>query len=317
MTFPKMTSKRWFWFIMAFGVLWSVAGWRWGGGQGDNPQGRLLWMAAVQNGLSQPIETAAIPPSFVLTTVQTTLADLVRPGIPSGLPENSDSLRQRILDLENENAQLKQLIGDANGRLAAMRFLQAYRIEAGDVLPATVVGFQAGPGSAILRLDKGSAHGVKPGDAVVAALEHVHVVGRVEKKGLGQFECTVRLITDPTTTIQAQIVRPMVQSATATQPYQNLAVTNDLCLVQGQGNGRMHIANVDTVDAVSGRPIRPQKGDLVLLTDGTWPAKVQHMVVGQVDAVGPKEDQLLRYDIGIVPRISFSAQRNVMILVRD
>jgi hypothetical protein len=302
---------------MAFGLIWSVAGWRWGGGEGDSPQGRLRWMAAVQNGLSQPLETAAIPPSFLLTTVQSTLSDLVRSEASSNLPESAGALRSRINDLENENAQLKQLIAEANARLAAVRYMQAYRIEASDVVPATVIGFQAGPGSALLRLDKGAAHGVKPGDAVVAALEHVHLIGRVEQNGVGQLECTVRLITDPTMKISGQIVHPYLQPATATQPYQDMVVTKDLCLVQGLGSGRMRITDVNTVNTVTGLPINPQKGDLVLLADGTWPAKVQHMVLGQVDSVGPKEEQPLRYDIGVVPRISFSAQRNVMILIRD
>jgi hypothetical protein len=316
MNLPNMTPKRWFWSLAAFGLLWSFAGWRWGGGEGDHPQGHLLWMASLQNGISQPVETAAIPPTFLLTTVQASVNNLLRPAV-AGSAESSDALRQRLRDLENENAQLKGLLDEVNARLEAMRFLHAVRIEPADVLPATVVAYQAGPGSATLALDKGATHGVKPNNAVIAALAQVHLLGRVEEKGLGQLKATVRLITDPTMKISAQIVRPRLQSARAAEPVKNIPITGELCLLTGLGNGQMAIDNIDTTDKITGNPVTPQKGDLVCLTDGTWPAKVQHMVLGQVESVAPRIDQPQRYHIIVAPRLSVSAQRTVMVLVHD
>jgi hypothetical protein len=317
MNLPNMTPKRWFWSLAAFGLLWSFAGWRWGGGEGDRPQGHLLWMASLQNGISQPVETAAIPPAFLFTTVQASVNNLLRPAPAANLSESPDTLRQRLRDLENENTQLKGLLDEVNSRLEAMRFLHAVRIEPADVLPATVVAYQAGPGSATLTLDKGAVHGIKPGDAVVAALEQVHILGRVEQKGLGQLKSTVRLITDPTMKIQAQIVRPRLLPARATEPIKNLAITGELCLLTGLGNGQMCIDNIDTTDKITGNPVTPQKGDLVCLTDGAWPAKVQHMVLGQVESAVPRVDQPQRYHITVAPRLSISAQRTVMVLIRD
>ncbi len=319
MKLPKMSPKRWFWSVMAAALCWSVAGWRWGGGQAaDTSDPRLPWMAAVQNGVSQPLETAAIPPSFLFTSAQTTLQGLLAAGAASDVPGSSEAIRRQIRDLQNENAQLKAMLVDANARLDAMRFLHALRIEPDDVLPATVIGFQAGPGSALLHVDKGALHGVRAGDVVVAPLEQVHLLGRIEKSDLGQAQSYVRLITDPATRIQAQIVRPFVQPATATQPVQNLAVTGEgMCFVEGLGNGQMQIRNLDVVDGASTRAIGPQKGDLVLLTDGRWPAKVQHMVLGQIDSVAPRKDQPMRYDLRVSPRVPFSTQRTVMILIRE
>ena len=318
MNFPKMTPQRWFWSTMAFCLAWSALGWRWGGGQGmATPNDRLPWMAAVQNGLAQPLETAALPPSFLFTAAQATFQGALAPGTSGDVPGAPEALRQQIRDLQNENSQLKAMLVEANSRLDAMRFLHALRIEPDDVLPATVVGFQAGPGAAILRLDKGVLHGVKPGDVVVAPLEHVHVLGRIDKADLGQAQCSVRLITDPSMRIQAQIVRPFVQPAGAIQPYQNVAVTGEMCLVDGLGDGQMQILNVDIADNSATRPLTPQKGDLVYLTDGRWPAKVQHMVLGQVDTVSPRKDQPMRYDIRITPRVPISTQRTVMILIHE
>jgi hypothetical protein len=319
MKFPKMTPKRWFWSAMAAGLAWSASGWRWGGGPGAATSGdRLAWMAAVQNGLSQPLETAAIPPSFLFTTAQATFQGALAPGAAGDVPGTSEGVRQQVRDLQNENAQLKAMLVEANARLDAMKFLHALRIEPDDVLPATVIGFQAGPGSALLHVDKGALHGVKAGDVVVAPLEQVHLLGRIEKSDLGQVQSYVRLITDPTTRIQAQIVRPFVQPATATQPVQNLAITGEgMCFVEGMGNGQMQIRNLDVVDNASTRAVSPQKGDLVLLTDGHWPAKVQHMVLGQIDSVAPRKDQPMRYDIRVSPRVPVSTQRTVMILIRE
>jgi hypothetical protein len=319
MNFPNLTPKRWFWSAMAFCLAWSALGWRWGGGEGvATPNDRRPWMAAAQNGLAQPFETAAIPPSFLFTTAQVAFQGALAPGASGEVSGAPEALRQSIRDLQNENAQLKAMLVEANARLDAMKFLRALRIEPDDVLPATVIGFQAGPGSALLHLDKGVLHGVKAGDVVVAPLEQVHLLGRIEESDLGQVQSFVRLVTDPSMRVQAQIVRPFVQTATATQPYQNLAVTGEgVCLVEGLGNGQMRIQNLDAVDSSSSRAASPQKGDFVLLTDGHWPAKVQHMVLGQIDSVSPRKDQPMRYDIRISPRVPISTQRTVMILIHE
>jgi hypothetical protein len=314
---PHMTPRRWFWSAMAAALVWSAVGWRWGGGEGASTQTqRLPWMAAVQNGLAQPVETAVIPPSFLFTTAQSTFLSALAPGSASQVPGNPETLRQKVRDLENENTQLKALLAEAYARLDAMRIFHAAHIEPEDILPATVVGYQAGPGSAILRLDKGALHGVKPGAAVIAPLEQVHLLGRIEKADLGQAQSAVRLITDPKMKITAQIVRPHVQPAAATQPVKNDNVTGEMCLVEGLGDGTMRILNVDIVDKAANR-LTPQIGDLVCLTDGGWPARLQHMVIGQIESVAPREDQPQRYNIRLTPRVPISAQRTVMILLRE
>jgi hypothetical protein len=274
-------------------------------------------MASLQNGLSQPIETAVIPPSFVFTTVesyaQSALSSLTATADPSGTPE---ALREQIRALQNENTQLKGMLMEANSHLEAIRFLHAIQIEPGDVLQATVTSYQAGPGACILHLDKGLANKVKLNAAVIAPLERVHLLGRVIS--VGELECEVRLAYDPRMQIQSQIIRPRVQTNPAGPgPFQDLSVTGELCLARGLGNGQMLIDNIDTIDKNNGQPINPQKGDLVCLTDGSWPTKVQHMVFGQIDTVAQRQDNALRYDIRLSPRISVPAQRTVMILMSE
>ncbi len=307
MTLPKMTPKRWFWSAMALGLIWCACGW-WDGRQ-------VTWMAAVQNGLSQPVETAAIPPSFILSTVQGVAQNALRSLAATGdSPATSAALRERLRALENENAQLKGLLTEYIARETAMGYLRSAHIAPEDVLPATVVGYQAGAGASILRLDKGLNDGVKVNAVVLAPLEQVHLLGRVVHVGL--LECEVRLVSDPLMKTQAQIIRPFVQTGTG-PVLQNYAVTAELCLVRGLGNGQMLIDNVDTIAKITNQPVTPVKGDLVCLTDGSWPAKVQHMVLGQVETVGLRQDQPMRYDIRIAPRIAVSAQRTVMILIHE
>jgi hypothetical protein len=308
MKFPRMNARRRFWTLMGLGLLWSVSGWRWDG-QGTG------WMASTQNGLSQPVETAAIPPSFVLTTIQGTLHNALRSlAAADGVPETTEALREKYRALQNENTQLKGMLMEANSRLEAMRYLHAAQIEPADVLAATVIGYQAGPGACILKLDKGRIHGVKPDAAVIAPLEQVHLLGRVIYAG--ELECEVRLASDPRMRIQAQIVRPRAQAPGGPGPVQNLAVTGELCLSRGLGNGQMLIDNIDAIDRNANQPV-PQSGDLVCLTDGSWPAKVQHMVFGEVQSVAARQDNALRYDIRLAPRLPIAAQRTVMILIHE
>jgi hypothetical protein len=273
-------------------------------------------MASLQNGLAQPVETAAIPPGFLLTTVQGTVHSALRSlAAADDLPGTPDALRDKLRALENENAQLKALLTDANNQLQAMRFLRAVQIEPADVLPATVIGYQAGPGVCILKLDKGKVHGVKLNAAVIAPLEQVHLLGRVVD--VGELKCDVRLVYDPRMQIQSQIIRPRVQPTPGGPGvFQDLAVTGELCLSKGLGNGQMLIDNIDIVAPNANRPI-PQKGDLVCVTDGSWPAKIQHMVLGQVESVAARQDSPLRYDIRLAPRLPVAAQRTVMILIHE
>lgn len=304
MKFPKMTPKRWFWSAMAVGAVWAFAGWRWDAHQ-------VSWMAATQNGLSQPVETAAIPASFVLTSAQISAQNGMRSlaaGASGSGGGTSAETNARIVALEDENAQLKGLLQEFMRREQAWGYLHMYHIEPDDVLATTVVGYQAGPGPSILRLDKGKSSNVQKDAVVLAPLEQVHLLGRVVS--VGQVECEARLISDASMGTQCQIIRQVILPGSPS-PAQNMEVTGELCWLEGLGNGTMRITNIDKDSA------QPQKGDLVCLTDGRWPSKVQHMVLGQVDSVGTNEKNSLRYDIRVVPRIAVSAQRTVMILVRE
>ena len=100
-------------------------------------------------------------------------------------------------------------------------------------------------------------------------------------------------------------------------PYENKAITRreSSCNLEGLGGGQMRIRNVDV--QANAQALAPQKGDLVCLTDASWPGKTQNMVVGQIDSVGRKENQPLRYDIVVTSRVAIPAQRSVMILINE
>jgi hypothetical protein len=308
MKMPKMSARRWFWSVVAAGMVWSLVGWRWDGG-------RARVVAPVQHGLSQIPVTMLIPPGFLLSTAQAMAQGaLGRDG--SRGQEPPEELRARIRSLENENAQLKRMLADANDRLQAMHQLQLLRIRPEEVLAASIVGRGTGAASNLLRLDKGATSGVRAGDAVVAPLEQVCVLGRVARAD--QLDCLVQLFSDAQMNTSVQIVRPMLQMTPGGPgPYENIAITpkETPCNLAGLGGGQMQIDDVNVRPPEPNvRLPEPQKGDLILLTDAAWPAQTQHMVIGQIDSVGRKATNPLRYDIRVSSRVVLPAQRTVMIL---
>lgn len=299
----KMSAKRWFWSLMAAGLCWSYAGWQWDGDPQDAGALRRTQYAA-----GVPAELALIPPTFLATRAQQFLASAVRPtGAGSA---NADELRNQVAALQNENAQLKAMILDASARLTALGQLQQqYQIAPQDVVPATITSWQAGPGASIMRLDRGSNSGVKEGAPVMAPFERICLLGKVSK--VGPVSCEVRLVSDPASKVLVQIVRPQIQKTPGGPVVQDIVVTQQPSLLDGKGDNRMEINGINVADA------QPQKGDLVCLTDRAWWGKTQHMVLGQIDAVGRQDNQPLRYTISVSPRVPTVTLGSVMILIKE
>ncbi len=254
---------------------------------------------------------ALTPPKFIFTSAQRIAFAFLRQGGGSEGDESIESLRDKVTALQDENAWLKGQTLDAWGKLAALNQLQQnYQIRPQDVLSATVTGHQAGSGASILNLDKGSKNGVQAGAPVVAVFERICLLGRVSNVGL--VTCDVRLASDPGGKgIVVQIVRPQLQTTPRGPVLQDIAVTSQPYLMIGKGGNQMEIDGINVSDA------QPMKGDLVCLTDRDWWANTQHMVLGQVDAVGKQDNQQLRYRITVSPRVPIMTQRTVMIVMKE
>ncbi len=312
MNLPQMSLRRWFWLLITAGIAWCWVGGRW-----DADSARPGWMRKFQHGvIAQPVLTLEIPAEFIFKLAREGTTGVLKkiafspPGAgPGGLTDLE--LNEQVRDLQNENAQLKAMLQDANERLLALQHLEMIGIRSGDVVSATVLGLGTGPEQSKLFIDKGAQDGIAANNAVVAPLQQVTLLGRVILAG--QKECTVYLLTDPSISVQAQIVRPRVLPASGRTPptgvVTDLPVTTSPCLVQGIGNNQMRSLNVDVQQGIP-----PMPGDLVRLTDREWPAKVQNMVIGQIEKVSQRIDQPLRYELLISPRVAATTQRSVMVL---
>ena len=205
MKYPHMTPKRWFWSYMTAGLIWCGAGTRWD----------VAWMKSLQaNVIEQPVRALLIV-SYVFTATQQMVYGAVRgTNVRDGNESlNDDALRGKVIELENSLAQERALNREYAGQLAAMNQLQLAGIAPDSVMQATVIGYQAGPGTSMLMLDKGRLRGVAKGAPVLFAsvgdddsLKGVTLLGRVDT--VFELECRVQLLSDPGSRVRAQIVRP-------------------------------------------------------------------------------------------------------------
>jgi hypothetical protein len=242
-----------------------------------------------------------VPAEFVFTGLEGLAIQAIDKATrPRETGVSADDLLEQVRNLRAQNAQLAGMLAEANVRLAGVENLRPIGLSAGDTLAATVVGEPYGPGTSRIHLDKGAAHGVRQGMAVVAPLEQVTLLGRVVT--VGQIECEVMLLTDPAMRVQADIVRDAGTSITD---------KNRTCIVQGMGANQMRTQDVD-VDR-GGLP-EPARGDFVRLVDRSWPMALQFMSIGVLDEVRVREDQAKRYDLRIVPLRPVTSVRTVMVV---
>jgi len=307
---PHLSPRRWFWLLMAAGGLWAWAGWKWDGDPG-NPR----WMRSLQRGVFQIVQFVEIPPQFIFTLSREATTGVVRkiaftPASSETGGLSAEDLTVRLHNLQNENAQLKAMLVEANSRLEALQHLQMIGIRPEDTVVSNVVSLGSGSDGGKLHIDKGADSGVATGDAIVAPLEQVALLGRVSMAN--KKDALVLLLTDPSSKVQAQILRPRVVPANTRGVMTDQIVTTRPCLVQGMGNNLMRSLDVDVQQGVA-----PQMGDLVCMTDPGWPAKTQYMVIGQIEKVAHREDQPLRYELTISPRIAATTQRTVVVLTKN
>jgi len=252
----------------------------------------------VQSGFSRPFTLLLVPPQYIFTGIQGLARMAVeRVALQADTQESREALAARVRALEAQVAQLSMQLDDANAKSQALDRLLPRGLTEKDVLAATVVGQGAGPGARLLRLDKGTMDGLKRGMAVIMPLQQVTVIGRVEEAG--PKESTVRLLSDPQMKVGAEIVR-------ATQ-----RVTPKPCLLEGIGSNQMQIMGVDVATS------RPEIGDLVMLSDRSWPENMQYMAMGQIEQVGVREDQPQRYALRVSPRVEATGLRTVYVVLKQ
>src|SRR4051794_34948752 len=103
MHFPKMTPKRWFWSALAAGLLWSLIGWRW-----DTLRAGTI--SNIQESATVIPRAMLIPPSYLLTSVQSRAEAAFDHYAAAQGTESADELREKLRALQDENAWLKNTI---------------------------------------------------------------------------------------------------------------------------------------------------------------------------------------------------------------
>jgi hypothetical protein len=297
----RMTPKRWFWSLLAASLLWCVLGNRW---KSPDPLNNPSAMRRPQDAVARFPTVLLVPPEWCFKLLEgAAITAIERVTSPSTSAATRAELEDQIRGLQAQVMQFQGLLAQANEHLGALSHLPA-GVTPQDVLEATFISQQPGPGASIIKLDKGSLDGVAAGMAVIAPLQQATILGRVV--AVGQKDCQVRLLTDHEMVVKADIVRP-----------DGTLVTPERCTVVGLGDNQMQCITVGVPQLnLLPAPPTPARGDMVRLVDPSFPANTQFLLIGFIDSAARRQDQALRYDIRISPPRPIATLKTVMIVTK-
>ncbi len=219
-------------------------------------------------------------------------------GVFSRPARGADEAQLRALEMDRDQWRSQYLAERERRREAEERLAV---VEAGARTPdesgiavrrARVIGAAGAPGTQMLRLRAGTGDGVTPG--TVAVVDRVQVVGRVESVRAG--ECTLILIT--------QVKQPPIQG---TLLFSGAPDAPDdsrvLCQLSPFGDGTLR-GMVEYKPARPGGPAHAAgEGQVVYLSDPSWPESSRMLVLGRVRKVGAFKDDPLRQLITVEPTV--------------
>lgn len=197
-----------------------------------------------------------------------------------GLEEDNRKLRQTVDELQ------AQLILYQEGRLEADRLRQLLSLQQEyqhSFLAARVIGKEQGAFSRSLWINKGSAHGLKPGMPVMVSQG---VIGRITD--ISWHNSKVMLLIDQSSNVDALIQRTRAQG-----------------IVRGAGTRDCVMRYVSKTQDV-------REGDLVL-TSGLSNIFPRGLLIGRVSHVG-RTDFGLFLQINVVPFADFASIEEVMVV---
>jgi len=170
-------------------------------------------------------------------------------------------------------------------------------IQPGTLMAANVDGFSSS-GINTMWIDRGytADRSLKPGDPVLA---HLSLVGKIT--AVGPQTSRVSLLTEPSMKETAKIVRIINGVETV--------ISRD-CLVVGSGLGTMRCQLDQSIGS-----IRPQKGDLVVLSDADWPGVINGIALGTVTSVAASHRTALRWSLTITPVCNMQRIHHAVILL--
>ena len=243
----------------------------------------LGWTAVLAEIVRVPIQP--------MTDAGVRMARLVRPPVDDS--GESEALRLRTDELERSRALLHGARLEIEGlheEIAAMQDARSLRpgVEITPIF-ARVTGRPVDRARGPVRVNVGSRDGVVAGAIVVYG--GGHLIGRVARNP-SRLSCGVLPITDVSIGLIEGYVIP------ADDPVDDIGGLPHIQLLP-DGRGGL-VGDLD-------RAIVINPGDVVRLTDPSWPGTAQGLIIGEVESVVPKDLQPLRNAVTVRPK--YDAQR--------
>ncbi|MEI7765897.1 MAG: rod shape-determining protein MreC [Phycisphaerae bacterium] len=297
---PKTNTRKAFAGLTLLACVWLLVGMRMA--PYDRSGMAPSWLQQTQDFFGQPLSFLLTPLCQPLRWVQTTMEsgfnDINTSKVDS---RRLETLEQENIALKNQNMLLQDRLNQFERFVGEFQQFRAAfpTVSADQVMPATIIGMLGSNGSEIAAIDRGSVDHIQLKQVVLSQLAPI---GRVVS--VGTRTSHVRLLTDPDSSmkITASVIR---------READKIVVIAEVCMVHGVGNGML---GSDTLSASLRVP--PQAGDWITLQDNEWPKAIQGAVVGQVESVARREDQQLRYELRIKPRIEVNRTTRVMLLMQ-
>jgi rod shape-determining protein MreC len=243
-------------------------------------------LALALGGYLTPFSRLILNPVISAQAWLSTRAQAVQDLISS--PSDINVMRQRIVDLEAENARLQTQVIELQEQVAEYNILAAILEFAREnpenkMIAATVIGRDPSPFMRYINIDRGSDDGLRRGMPVVT---HQGLVGRISAVTAGGAR--VQLINDPSSRVNVRL-----------QPSDAEAI------LIGEITGEL---SLDWIP----QDANIQPGDKVATSGfgGSYPANI---LIGQVTSVR-KRDYDLFQTAAVQPLVDFSTLQIVMII---
>ncbi|MDO4315037.1 MAG: rod shape-determining protein MreC [Oscillospiraceae bacterium] len=205
----------------------------------------------------------------------------------TALEEENAALRRQVAEMEETVRQAEAAL-DENGRLRELLNLREQRRDLSDLEAAYITEHDVSNWTSSLTLDKGTVHGVEPGDCVID--ETGALVGIISKSGTNWS--TVLTLVDTDTSLGAQVFR-----------------TKDLGVAQGDfslmGEDRLRLDYLPADCQLLG-------GDLVV-TSGLGGDYPSGLVIGSVEEVQVDDSGAASYAI-LAPAVDFASLTEVFVI---
>jgi rod shape-determining protein MreC len=244
-------------------------------------------LALALGGYLTPVSRLVLNPVLTIQAWLSTRFQAVEDFLTS--PSDLNRMRQRIVELEGENARLQSQVIELQEQVSDVELLSVLlnfatsRPEINRFVTATVVGRDPSPFMRYITIDRGSDDGLRRGMPVVT---HQGLVGRVANVTAGGAR--VQLITDPGSRVNVRI-----------QPADSEA------LLLGEITGEISLDWIPQDASV-------QIGDNVLTSGfgGSYPSNI---LIGQVTGFRRRDYDLFQ-TASVQPVVDFSKLQIVMVI---